>query len=94
MLLALDVRYLDVDINDHTYSKYVLFKGKAERAHYKLSDTELDAQELISNESYIYMSYKSAINIHATEIVNARHLSNCELNISGNPKYKRISESE
>lgn len=96
IMMEVDLNYLDVKspYNAKDHHGYIGLKGKAERVHYYLGSTVLDARQLITTETYAPNCSNSSINIHATEIVNARYLSTCELNISGNPKYKRISESE
>jgi hypothetical protein len=90
-MIQLNVQCLELTATGST-RKYVALRGKVDWAHYMLSFTDLYAQDLISEESYLSRWNNSAANIQATEIVNARRENDCLLNITGNPKYQRVTE--
>ena len=89
-ILQLNVQYLELNATGSS-PKYVALRGKVDWAHYMLSFTDLYAQDLVTEESYLSRWNDSSANILATEIVNARRVKDCLLNIIGNPTYQRIA---
>jgi hypothetical protein len=94
MFLNVDTQLFSLvtDAGQKKSRQYVQLTGATGRAHYRLKETTLEANNFYSKESYLDLCNNAGIQIFASEIVNSRRMAGCKTDISGSPVYQRLVE--
>jgi len=84
----------DLPVAPDNRSNYMKLTGHVSRVNYLLYFTHLDAGELFSTETYFTSVHQSDIHVFASNIFNVNNLSDTDVKLSGNPKYRRIKAED
>lgn len=103
-LISIDSVSLQLDVDKLTFTFYeklatsnnwVHLEGNCKRAFIKFFDSgTLDANYLKVKDFYIDACKDSRIHVYASDLARIRQVDNCEVEIEGNPRYKRVEMKE